>query len=261
MEARLASLGSAAVAFSAGVDSTLLLKVAHDVLGDGCMAVTVRSAFTPERETAQASDFCAREGICHTVLTVDVLAVPGVADNPPDRCYLCKKALFGRIFEEARANGMAYVAEGSNMDDLADYRPGLAAIRELGAVSPLREAGLYKAEIRELSKELGLPTWNKSAYACLASRFVYGEAITPEKLAMVDKAEQRLLELGFSQFRVRVHGSLARIEVERSALPRLLDGDTAGQLNGYLRSLGFSYVTADLGGYRMGSMNAALQKE
>ena len=261
LEERLASLGSAAVAFSAGVDSTLLLKVAHDVLGDKAMAVTVRSAFTPERETAEAAAFCAREGVRHSVLTVDVLAVPGVADNPPDRCYLCKKALFGRIFGEARANGMAYVAEGSNMDDLADYRPGLAAIRELGAVSPLREAGLYKSEIRELSRELGLPTWDKSAYACLASRFVYGETITTEKLSMVDKAEQRLLALGFRQFRVRVHGTLARIEVEPADLPRLLAGDTARQLNEYLRSLGFSYVTADLGGYRTGSMNAFLKKE
>ena len=146
------------------------------------------------------------------------------------------------------------------MDDLGDYRPGLAAIKELGAVSPLREAGLYKAEIRQLSKELGLPTWDKSAYACLASRFVYGERITPEKLAMVDKAEQRLIELGFRQMRVRLHGTLARIEVEPHELPRLLEGDTANELNAYLRSLGFSFVTADLGGYRMGNMNAALKK-
>lgn len=260
LEDRLAALGSVAVAFSAGVDSTLLLKTAHDVLRDACMAVTVRSAFTPERETEEAAAFCAREGIRHSIVTVDVLAVPGVADNPPDRCYLCKKALFGLIFAEARAKGFAYVAEGSNMDDLGDYRPGLAAIKELGAVSPLREAGLYKAEIRQLSKELGLPTWDKSAYACLASRFVYGERITPEKLAMVDKAEQRLIELGFRQMRVRLHGTLARIEVEPHELPRLLEGDTANELNAYLRSLGFSFVTADLGGYRMGNMNAALKK-
>lgn len=259
LEERLASLGSAAVAFSAGVDSTLLLKVAHEVLGDKAMAVTVRSAFTPERETAQAAAFCAREGIRHSILTVDVLSVPGVAENPPDRCYLCKKALFGRIFEEARSHGMAFVAEGSNMDDLGDYRPGLAAVRELGAVSPLREAGLYKAEIRELSRELGLPTWNKSAFACLASRFAYGEMITADRLAMVDRAEQRLTELGFSQMRVRVHGDLARIEVEPDEFPRLLEGGTAKELDRYFRSLGFSFVTADLGGYRMGNMNRGLE--
>lgn len=261
LEERLAALGSAAVAFSAGVDSTLLLKVAHDILGDACMAVTVRSAFTPERETAEAAEFCAKEGIRHSILTVDVLSVPGVAENPPDRCYLCKKALFGRIFEEARANGLAYVAEGSNMDDLGDYRPGLTAIKELGAVSPLREAGLYKAEIRELSRELGLPTWDKSAYACLASRFVYGERITEEKLSVVDKAEQRLLDLGFRQFRVRVHGDLARIEVEPADLPKLTEGGTARDLNDSLRALGFSYVTADLGGYKTGNMNRNLPSE
>ena len=258
LERELLSLGSVAVAFSAGVDSTFLLKTAHEVLGEGAMAITVRSVFTPERESKEAEAFCAREGIALRILTADVLSVPGVADNPPDRCYLCKKALFSMILAEARANGMARVAEGSNMDDLGDYRPGMAAVAELGVASPLRSAGLYKAEIRELSRALGLPTWDKPAYACLASRFPYGERLTPEGLDRADRSEQKLRAMGFGQLRVRVHGDLARIVVEPGELPRLTDPETAREVCEYFRSLGFSFVAADLGGYRMGNMNRGL---
>ena len=255
LDAILRSCGSMAVAYSAGVDSTFLLKAARDALGDRVLAITVRSVFCPAREGDEAEAFCAREGIAHAVLTADVLSVPGVADNPPDRCYLCKKALFTMMSETARERGMGCLAEGSNMDDLADYRPGMRAVAELGVRSPLREAGLYKSEIRQLSRELGLPTWDKPAYACLASRIANRERITPEKLSMTERAEDYLGSLGFRQRRVRLHGTLARIEVEPEQLPRLTEPDTAGKIDAYFRSLGYSFVTADLGGYRMGSMN------
>ena len=254
----LRAMGSAAVAFSAGVDSTLLLRAAHDALGDGCLALTVRSVFCPVRESAEAEEFCRREGIRHIVVTVDVLSVPGVKENPPDRCYLCKKALFTRLGEIARSEGAAHLLEGSNTDDTGDYRPGLRAVEELGAESPLRRAELSKAEIRALSRELGLPTWDKPSYACLASRAPYGEELTREKLAMVEKAEEFLSSLGFRQKRVRVHGTLARIEAEPEDIPRLAAPETAGQVSAALRALGFSRVTLDLEGYRTGSMNDGL---
>ena len=260
LKSSLAAMESVAVAFSGGVDSSFLLYVAHDVLGDVAVAVTVSSCFVPRRERDEAADFCARNGIRQLELAVDVLALPGIDRNPADRCYHCKKALFTRIIERARSEGFSCVCEGSNMDDMGDYRPGLKAIAELGVRSPLRDAGLYKREIRELSKELGLSGWNKPSFACLASRFPYGEALTQERLAMVEQAEQLLLDRGFSQFRVRMHGgTLARIEVPSAELDRLF-ADRDLLVKKY-RELGFTYVTMDLQGFRTGAMNETLAAE
>ena len=254
----IASLESVAVAFSGGVDSTLLLKVAHDVLGDKAIAVTAKSVSFPERELNEAKTFCADNNIKQIICESEELEIEGFRDNPRNRCYLCKKELFTKILAIARENNIANVVEGSNLDDLGDYRPGLQAIEELGIKSPLRAAGLSKAEVRELSWELGLKTWDKPSFACLASRFVYGERITPEKLNMVGKAEDLLISLGFKQVRVRIHGDIARIEVLPEDFARIIQDDTRTKIYDTLKNLGFSYVTLDLKGYRTGSMNETL---
>ena len=254
----LASLGSAAVAFSGGVDSTLLLRAAREALGEKVIAVTVSAGFVPGRELKEAQEFCTAEGIRQYVCNVDMSDIEGFSHNPPDRCYICKKQIFSRIMRIAAENGIEHVAEGSNMDDTGDYRPGMRAIAELGILSPLRACGLWKEDIRVLSHALGLPTWKKPSFACLASRFVYGEEITPEKLGMVEKAEQFLMDLGFTQFRVRIHGTLARIELLPAAFPQIMEESTRLQVCEALRSYGFSYVSLDLIGYRTGSMNETL---
>jgi uncharacterized protein len=260
LKSNIEKMGKLAVAFSGGVDSTFLLKVANDVLGENVLAVTARSATFPEREFKEAVEFAAGLGIKHEVIVSEELDIEGFADNPTNRCYLCKSELFTKIKEAADKRGIRFIADGSNIDDLGDYRPGLQAIKELGVVSPLREAGLTKADIRALSKEMGLPTWDKPAFACLSSRFPYGNKITREKLEMVDRAEQYLLDKGFKQVRVRHHGDLARIEVSAGERARFFSETVMDSVYEAFKKIGFTFVSLDLKGYRTGSMNETLKK-
>lgn len=257
----IAGLGSLAVGFSGGVDSTLLLTVAHEVLGDRAIAVTTTDAALPQRELKEAEEFCRQRGIRHITCTVDPMKNEDYRRNGPDRCYHCKKEVFLEIARIAKENGIEHTAEGSNMDDLGDYRPGLRAAEELGVTCPLRQAGLHKSEIRDLSKAMDLPTWDKPAYACLVTRLVYGEEITPEKLRRIEQAEQLLIDLGFREERVRLHGDLARIEVPPADIPRLVSDSVRESLYERMKALGFRFVTIDMGGYRMGSMNATIPRD
>jgi uncharacterized protein len=256
----LSSYGSVAVAFSGGVDSTFLLYAAKAALGGNVIAVTARSCSFPKRELNEAAAFCADHGIRHFICDSEELEIEGFAQNPKNRCYLCKHELFEKIQKIAAEQSMAAIAEGSNLDDNGDYRPGLQAVAELGIKSPLRAAGLTKDDIRALSKHLGLPTWDKQSFACLSSRFVYGETITEEKLSMVDRAEQLLLDLGFHQVRVRIHGTIARIEIMPEEFGKLISDDVRHKITSSFHDFGFTYVTMDLTGYRTGSMNEVLGK-
>ena len=254
----LKSLGSVAVAFSSGVDSTFLLFAAKEALGEQVLAVTASSCSFPERELKEAKAFCEEYEIRHEVVKSEELEIEGFSHNPKNRCYLCKHELFEKIQNIADREGIREIVEGSNLDDNGDYRPGLMAVAELGVKSPLREIGFSKEQIRILSKYLGLPTWNKQSFACLSSRFPYGEEITEKKLGMVDKAEQLLLDLGFHQVRVRIHGTIARIEILPAEFDKLISRDVRSEVYRQLKELGFSYVTMDLSGYRTGSMNEVL---
>lgn len=252
-------LGSVAVAFSSGVDSTFLLYAAHEALGDKAVAVTLSSRVFPEREYNEAKELTQKLGVKHIIIEADELEIDDYVKNPTNRCYICKMNLFTKIFDVAKEEGLAYVVEGSNKDDEGDYRPGLQAVKELGAKSPLRELGFTKAEIRAFSKEHGLPTAVKPSFACLASRVPYGETITAKKLEMIDKGEQLLLDKGFSQFRVRIHGeNVARIELLPEEMSRMADDGLRTEIYDNFKEFGFAYVALDLKGYRTGSMNETL---
>ncbi|WP_033426660.1 MULTISPECIES: ATP-dependent sacrificial sulfur transferase LarE [Thermoanaerobacter] len=260
LKSYIKELGSLAVAYSGGVDSTFLIKVAYDVLGDKALAVTARSSTYPEREFNEAIKYIQEIGARHIAITSEELDVDGFSSNPIDRCYYCKKELFQKVWKVAKENGIDHIADGSNYDDLNDYRPGMKAAQELKVVSPLKFAKLTKKDIRALSKEMGLPTWNKPSFACLASRIPYGQLITREKLSMIDKAENFLIELGFRQLRVRHHGNIARIELGEKDYEKILNRDLMKKIAAKLKDIGFTYVTLDLEGYRTGSMNEVLKE-
>ncbi|MGR3309226.1 MAG: ATP-dependent sacrificial sulfur transferase LarE [Candidatus Brocadiales bacterium] len=253
------SLESVVVAFSGGVDSSLITKVCYDALGDKAMAVTANSETYPGFELEEAKKLAKEIGIRHLVIETSELDIEGFADNPPNRCYFCKSELFEKLKEIANQNGFKHVADGANLDDTGDFRPGLEAAKELGIRSPLKEAGLTKDDVRQLSRLLGLPTWDKPSYACMSSRFPYGEKITKDKLTMVSRAEDLLRTMGFKQFRVRHHNTIARIEVLPENIRTMTDPLVRAEIVKEFKEIGFTYVTIDLEGFRSGSMNEPLK--
>jgi len=257
----LKNLEYVAVALSGGVDSTFLAKAAYDALGDKALAITVDSEAYPPESIAQTRSLADRIGIRLVEIPIRVEDIPLFCENPPDRCYHCKKSLFTVMKEKAGEMGVSTVVDGSNIDDDSDYRPGRRALAELGVRSPLKELGFTKDDIRAISKKLGLPTWNMQSFACLASRFPYGSHITPALLERTGKAEAFLRDIGIERYRVRNHGDLARIEVDADGCSILKKKKARKKTVKYFKSLGYTYIALDLEGYRTGSMNETLKKD
>jgi len=257
----LHSLESLLVAFSGGVDSTFLLAVSRQALGDKVLAGTADSVLHPSREREEAARFLKLSGIGHILIPTEEISLPQFVENNPDRCYHCKKLLSQKLLEIAKQRALRHVAHGANLDDLGDYRPGFKAAQEAGILAPLIDAGLTKEEIRFLSREMGLPTWNKPAMACLASRIPYGHPITIQKLQMIREGEDFLYRFGFRQFRLRHHGDTARIEVESAEIEKIIEPSLRKEIVEKFREMGFLHIALDLEGYVTGSLNRALGKQ